>query len=46
MCTIATPAPASETHKKKKMLVFTTTTTVHVRGPIGKKKLQLCAHLS
>jgi hypothetical protein len=30
--TIATPAPASETHLKEKMLAFAATTTVHVRG--------------
>ncbi|CAK9211118.1 unnamed protein product [Sphagnum troendelagicum] len=31
--TIATPAPASETHLRENMSAFSTTTTVHVRGP-------------
>jgi hypothetical protein len=45
--TIATPAPASETHLKKRCWGFATTTTVHVRGPREKKKQQqLCARLS
>jgi hypothetical protein len=39
--TIATPAPASETHLKEKMLAFAATTTVHVRGKREKENTNL-----